>query len=55
MFGEDGGMVDDGTVLGMVDDLIGNELGAEWHHVQVGFDGPVLLQDLGVNKRPVRV
>ncbi len=46
MSGQDGGMVDDGAVLWVVDDLIGDELRAERHHVQVRLDGPVLLQDL---------
>ncbi len=47
MLGKDGGMVDDGAVFGMVDDLAGDELAAERHHVQVSFDGLVLLQNLG--------
>ena len=43
MPGEDGGVVDDGAVLGVVDDVHGDELGAEGQDVQVGLDRLVLL------------
>lgn len=54
MLGQDGGVVDDRAMLGMVDDLVGDELTAERHHVQVGFDGAVLLQHLGITELAIR-
>ena len=33
VLGQDGGVVDDGAMLGTVDDIHGNELGAEGHHI----------------------
>ncbi len=46
MLGEDGGVVDDGAVFGVVYHIHGNELGAEWQHIQIRFKRLVLLQDL---------
>lgn len=37
MQGKDGGMVNDGAVLGMIDDVHGDELGAERHDVDLGI------------------
>lgn len=33
---QDGGVVDDGAVLGVIDDVHGDELGAEGHDVELG-------------------
>lgn len=41
------GVVDDGAVFGMVNNLHGNELGAEGHDVQFGACGFVLGHNLG--------
>ena len=46
MLGKDGGMVDDGAMLWTVDDVHGNELGAEGHHIQLSSKGLVLLKHL---------
>lgn len=35
MQGQDGGVVDDGAVLGEVDDVHGDKLGAEGHHIEL--------------------
>lgn len=35
MQGQDGGMVDDGAMLGEVDDVHGDKLGAEGHDVEL--------------------
>lgn len=35
MQGEDGGVVDDGAVLGVVDDVHGDKLGAKGHDVEL--------------------
>ena len=43
---QQGGVVDDGLVLWQVDDLVGDELGAEGQHVEVNVQRLVLLQDL---------
>ena len=48
MPGQDGGVVDDGAVLGVVDDVHGNELGAEGQDIQVRLNRLVLLQNLCV-------
>ena len=39
-------MVDDGAILRVVDNIHGDELSTEWHHVEVSFNGLVLLQHL---------
>ena len=44
--GEDGRVVDDGTMLRMVYHFHGDELRAEWKHVEVSVDTLVLLQHL---------
>ena len=36
MQGQDGGMVDDGAMLGVVNDVHRDELRAEWHDVEIG-------------------
>ena len=46
MSGEDGRVVDDGTMLRMVYHFHGDELRAEWKHVEVSVDTLVLLQHL---------
>ena len=46
MSGQDGGMVDNGAVLGVVDDIHWNELGAEGKHIQIHLRRHILLQDL---------
>jgi hypothetical protein len=43
---KDGRVIDDALVLGELDDLHWDELGAEGHHIQLGTQGLVLLQDL---------
>ena len=43
---QDGRVVDDGSVLGMIDDVHGYELTAEWQHVEVRLKRHVLLQNL---------
>ena len=43
-------MVDDGTVLRVIDDLHWNELSAEWENIQVCIEGLVLLQNLWVRE-----
>ena len=43
---EQGGVVDDSLVLRQVNDLVGDELGAEGQHVEVDVQRLVLLQDL---------
>ena len=40
---ENGGMVDNGAMFGMVNDVHRNELGAERHHIQICFDGLVFF------------
>lgn len=40
------GVVDDGAVFGVVDDLHGDELGAERQDVELGADGLVLSHHL---------
>lgn len=47
MAGQQGGVVDDGAVLGVVDDLHGDELGAERQDVELGAGGCVLSHHLG--------
>lgn len=44
--GQQGGVVDDGAVLGVVDDLHGDELGAERQDVELGAGGCVLSHHL---------
>jgi hypothetical protein len=46
VFGQDGGVVDDGAMLWTVDDIHGNELGTEGQHIQLGSKGLVLLKHL---------
>ena len=46
MPGQDGGVVDDGAVLRVVDDVHGNELGTEGHHIELSTKGLVLLKHL---------
>ena len=46
MLGQYGWMVDNGTVFRMFDDVHRNELRAKRHHVQVGADLLVLVDDL---------
>lgn len=46
MQGQDGGVVDDGAVLGVVDDVHGDELGAEGHDVELGAHRLVGLHHL---------
>ena len=46
MAGEEGGMVNDGAMLWVVDDLHWNELRAERKNIQVRFDRLILLQNL---------
>ena len=36
-------MVDDGAILRMVDYIHRDELSAEWHDVEISFNGLVLL------------
>lgn len=43
---EEGGVVDDGAVLGTVDDLHGDELRAEGQDVELGPHRPVLVHHL---------
>lgn len=43
---QQGGVVDDGAVLRVVDDLHGDELGAEWQDVEFGASGHVLSHHL---------
>lgn len=43
---QDGRVVDDGAVFGVVDDLHGNELGAEGHDVEFGPHGIVSFPHL---------
>lgn len=43
---EQGGVVDDGAVSGVVDHLHGDELGAEGQHVQLGAHRFVLVHHL---------
>ena len=43
---QQGGVVDDGLVAGQVDDLVGDELGAEGQDVEVDVQRPVLLEHL---------
>lgn len=43
---QDGGVVDDGAVLGVVDDIHRNELGAEGHDIELGADRLVGLHHL---------
>lgn len=62
---QDGRVVDDGAVFGVVDDLHGDELGAEGHDVELGphgfvgvphfWEGSPLDPPLGEfeNRRPV--
>ena len=47
MAGEEGGMVNDGAMLRVVDDLHWNELRAEWKNVQVRLNRLIPLQNLG--------
>ena len=47
MPGQYGWVVGDGLMLGVSDDLNGDVLGAERHHVQSGTDTLVVRQDLG--------
>ena len=47
MAGEEGGMVNDGAMLRVVDDLHRNELRAERKNVQVRLNRLILLQNLG--------
>ena len=47
MQGQDGRVVDDGAVLGVVDDVHGDELGAEGHDVKLGAHRLVGLHHLG--------
>ena len=49
MSGQDGGMVDNGAMCGVVDDIHGNELSAKWHHIQFCTKGLVLVKDLNEN------
>ena len=46
MQGQDGGVVDDGAVLRVVDDVHGDELGAEGHYVEVSTHRLVGLHHL---------
>ena len=46
MSGQDGGMVDDGLMDGMVNDFNGDELGAEGKDIQLGIHALVLFQHL---------
>lgn len=43
---QQGGVVDDGAVFGVVDDLHGDELGAEGQDVELGTGGLVLSHNL---------
>lgn len=49
--GQYGGMIDDGAMLGVVDDVHWNKLTAEWHHIQVSLKRHVLLQHLNQQRR----
>ncbi len=51
MPGQYGGMIDDGAMLGVVDDVHWNKLTAEWHHIQVSLKRHVLLQHLNQQRR----
>ena len=46
MFWQDGGMVDDGAMFRVVDDIHGNELGTKWQHIEVSSKRLVLLKHL---------
>ena len=46
MSGKNGGMVDDGAMLWMVDDIHGNELGTERKNIQFCIDGHIRIQNL---------
>lgn len=43
---QQGGVVDDGAVFGMVDDLHGDELGAEGQDIELGTSGLILSHHL---------
>ena len=46
VLGQDGGVIDDGAMFRIVDDIHGNELGTEGQHIQLSTKGLVLLKHL---------
>ena len=48
-------MVDDGAMLWTVDDVHGNELGAEGHHIQLSSKGLILLKHLNRDTQSVSI